>query len=769
MEQQEAYPSANGLENLATIGTGESRPCALSRGAECWAGGEAEERSHALVLCNGAVVSTVARDTTGDFDNEPEVEGFVGEASGRANHEDQHILGQEKVSALAEIEGEEEGAGKDNEIERVTEGTGSETEIESAKPDADLRNTQEGQLVENKETWKLGVESGAIFYDDEEDIMAILQSQNEAMAAKRKMAKQKEKARRSRPKQHNKRPRKVRKVEYGERVEEKVPFCFMGDFNEIIRLEERKGAVSLPAFAEDFKEWKFTWFQGRSYSRIDRILVSLEWLKEFPDTRLKGGPRGLSDHCPLILKNSRLWVGPSPFLTLDSWFTHEGFLKLVKNEWWNLGDDMFTNKLKALTVPLRRWHKDNFGDMDSRIKIFEDEIKKIDDMVSAGSYDGTMEARRKALVTCCAKWYVRKEIHWKQMSRSQHARDMDKNTMYFHNLASARRRNNRIESLVINGRLVRNQARIKTAITGFYKELYRQEYAPVIGICDGLVKQINDEEAAVLEEMPSTEEVREAVWDCESSKAPGSDGCNMNFIKKCWGDLGQEFTAVVLGFFQNAKLPTDANVTWVALAPKFVEAKEIKDQRPISIVGCVYKVISKVLVRRMRLVMPHLVGETQSAFVKGRKIHDGALIACETVQWLKLRKKQAMEDLGEGMCDYSVYVSVDQWVTIQAVQDGEMTQTRRPSFSFPETETLVNYKRLLRCFELMSGMSINFDKSSLISVNCEKDWVTNMCGLLGCAEAVLPVRYLGISLGANHRLVKTWKSIIDKVEDKLSL
>ncbi|XP_015955629.1 uncharacterized protein LOC107480021 [Arachis duranensis] len=56
-----------------------------------------------------------------------------------------------------------------------------------------------------------------------------------------------------------------------------------------------------------------------------------------------------------------------------------------------------------------------------------------------------------------------------------------------------------------------------------------------------------------------------------------------------------------------------------------------------------------------------------------------------------------------------------------------------------ETETLVNYKRLLRCFELMSGLSINFEKSSLISVNSEKEWVTSMCGLLGCGEAILPV------------------------------
>ncbi|XP_072054318.1 uncharacterized protein [Arachis hypogaea] len=406
------------------------------------------------------------------------------------------------------------------------------------------------------------------------------------------MAKQKEKARRSRPKQHNKRLGGYGKLSMVKELKKKYRLNMLGlietnrevvtkfdvarlwgcamvgwefvesvgasgglllmNFNEILRLEERKGVVRLPASAEDFKvcvqvlqlvelpltDRKFTWFQGRSCRRIDRILVSLEWLEEFPDTRLKGGSRGLSDHCPLILEDSKLYAGPRPFRSLDSWFAHEGFLKLVKDEWRNLGDDTFTNKLKALTVPLRRWHKDKFEDMDSRIKKFKEEIKKIDDMVSVGSYDGTMEARRKALVTYCAKWYVIKEIHWKQMSRSQHARDMDKNTRYFHNLASARRRNNSIVSLVINGRLVRNQDRIKTVITCFYKELYRQEYALLIGIREGLVKKIDDEETSLLEEMPSAEKVREAVWDCESSKAPGCDGYNMNFIKKYWGELG---------------------------------------------------------------------------------------------------------------------------------------------------------------------------------------------------------------------------------------
>nr|XP_025639300.1 uncharacterized protein LOC112734266 [Arachis hypogaea] len=75
-------------------------------------------------------------------------------------------------------------------------------------------------------------------------------------------------------------------------------------------------------------------------------------------------------------------------------------------------------------------------------------------------------------------------------------------------------------------------------------------------------------------------------------------------------------------------------------------------------------------------------------------------------------------------------------------------------FCPPEDETIRNHRRLLRCFELMSGLTINFDKSSFIPINCDEQWAQCMCNLLGCA---------------NPRLVKTWKPIIDKVEEKLSL
>ncbi|XP_016178160.1 uncharacterized protein LOC107635894 [Arachis ipaensis] len=204
-----------------------------------------------------------------------------------------------------------------------------------------------------------------------------------------------------------------------------VPICYIGDFNEVIQVEERKGHDRLTGSAEDFKCWvqdmqlvdlplqdrKFTWFRGRSCSRIDRVLVSIEWMEEFLEIHLKGGPRGLSDHCPIIVEDTRSRGGPRPFRSLDSWFTHDSFLRMVREEWRNLSAARFTDKLKALTVPLERWHKDNFGDMDRKIQRFEEEIRKVDELAENRDYDDTVEARRKALVSCCKQWYVRKEIH----------------------------------------------------------------------------------------------------------------------------------------------------------------------------------------------------------------------------------------------------------------------------------------------------------------------------------------------------------------------
>ena len=109
----------------------------------------------------------------------------------------------------------------------------------------------------------------------------------------------------------------------------------------------------------------------------------------------------------------------------------------------------------------------------------------------------------------------------------------------------------------------------------------------------------------------------------------------MNFIRKIREVVEVDIQQIVSNFFSSGHLPRSLNMTWVTLIPKFEGAQDMKDYRPISIVGSIYKIISKVLARKLRKLLGRLVGETQTAFNKDRQILCGALIACETLHWLK--------------------------------------------------------------------------------------------------------------------------------------
>nr|GFA55335.1 RNA-directed DNA polymerase, eukaryota [Tanacetum cinerariifolium] len=106
-----------------------------------------------------------------------------------------------------------------------------------------------------------------------------------------------------------------------------------------------------------------------------------------------------------------------------------------------------------------------------------------------------------------------------------------------------------------------------------------------------------------LERMVTKEEVKKAVWNCGSDKSSGPDG----FLD----------------------MPNGCNSNFIALIPKIIDANMVKDFRPISLIGSLYKVIAKILTNRLVNVIVDLVNEVQSAFVVERQILDGPFILNE--------------------------------------------------------------------------------------------------------------------------------------------
>lgn len=146
----------------------------------------------------------------------------------------------------------------------------------------------------------------------------------------------------------------------------------------------------------------------------------------------------------------------------------------------------------------------------------------------------------------------------------------------------------------------------------------------------------------MLEMQFKEEEIVEAIKDCHSLKAPGPDGFNFSFVKKAWTIMRQDILAFFAEFFDHASIPKGINCTFIALIPKVDGPSCFNEFRPISMVGCIYKILSKVLANRLRKVLPNIIGDTQAAFVGGKQILDGVLIANEVIDSWKKNKTEGL-------------------------------------------------------------------------------------------------------------------------------
>jgi hypothetical protein len=76
------------------------------------------------------------------------------------------------------------------------------------------------------------------------------------------------------------------------------------------------------------------------------------------------------------------------------------------------------------------------------------------------------------------------------------------------------------------------------------------------------------------------------------------------------------------------------NTAFITLLPKKVGALEVKDFRPISLIHSFAKLVTKILANRLAPLLPSLISVNQSAFVRGRKIHDNFMMVQQLVKAL---------------------------------------------------------------------------------------------------------------------------------------
>lgn len=106
--------------------------------------------------------------------------------------------------------------------------------------------------------------------------------------------------------------------------------------------------------------------------------------------------------------------------------------------------------------------------------------------------------------------------------------------------------------------------------------------------------------------------------------------------------MGQELTEALECTRISSKILKEINNTFIALIPKKEKATHLGDFRPISLCNTVYKILSKVMINRMKPLMDSIISEEQIGFVPGRSILDGVIVAQEVINTLQSTNRPGM-------------------------------------------------------------------------------------------------------------------------------
>ncbi|KAJ3582295.1 hypothetical protein NHX12_015612 [Muraenolepis orangiensis] len=213
-------------------------------------------------------------------------------------------------------------------------------------------------------------------------------------------------------------------------------------------------------------------------------------------------------------------------------------------------------------------------------------------------------------------------------SRFMNAMHMDAPSHYFFSLERGNGQRKIFHSLCTeNGTTVYEHDEIRRYAAAFYKGLYTSEDSSHTESAQPFFEGLPQVQAnKVLEEVLSTEELKEALQSLRTGKAPGIDGLPADFFKSFWPVIGEDLLEVLKDSLATGCLPLSCRRAVVTLLPKKGDLQQLKNWRPVSLLCTDYKLLSKVLATRLGRVLAEVIHVDQSYCVPGRLITDNVML-----------------------------------------------------------------------------------------------------------------------------------------------
>ncbi|GKA76939.1 RNA-directed DNA polymerase, eukaryota [Tanacetum coccineum] len=324
-------------------------------------------------------------------------------------------------------------------------------------------------------------------------------------------------------------------------------------------------------------------------------------------------------------------------------------------------------------------------------------------------------------------------------------------------------------------------------------------------------KQISHDQRLNLESEVTNVEIKKSVWECGMDKAPGPDGFTFRVFRHFWYLVERDVYEDVRYFFLYSDLPKGCNSSFIALIPKIPDANLVKDFRPISLIGSIYKIIAKILTNRLVGVLGGIINEVQSAFIEDRQILDGPFILNEVISWCKRKRKQSLifkvdfekaydsvrwDFLDDVLSKFGFGEKWRKWIHCclhsskgSIIINGSPTDEFQFGKGLKQGDPLspflfllimeslhISFQRVvdagmfqgIKIGGLVSGLKINMSKSKIMGIEVDSGRVSSAAFKLGCLVFKTPFLYLGSYVGGEMHRFQSWDDIVDRVRRRLS-
>lgn len=430
-----------------------------------------------------------------------------------------------------------------------------------------------------------------------------------------------------------------------------APWLLTGDFNDTLDNSEKVGGpvrcegsfIPFRSFVAQNGLWDvkhsgnhFSW-RGWRYdyfikSRLDRSLANCSWFEAFPAGRCEYLRFEGSDHRPLVtFLDDSLRKNKGVFRFDRRLTDNEEIRSIVDQAWKGQQDDSVLAKINHCRAQIIKWTKAQNANSS---KLIKEAQAALEGALSASSPD-------QPLITACTasleKLYKEEELFWRQRSRIQWLQSGDRNSAYFHAATRTRRAINNISVIEDDsGNEFHDEDQIAQTISTYYQSIFTAGPRS----SNQVVEEALDQKVTLamnlqLTATPTFLEIKEAVFSIHPDKAPGPDGFSAGFYQSFWDIIGQDVCMDIRRFFESSFLSQRLNETHIRMIPKITSPRKVSDYRPIALCTVHYKIIAKLLTKRLQPILSDIISINQSAFVANRAISDNVLITHEILHYLR--------------------------------------------------------------------------------------------------------------------------------------